>query len=560
MILLKIGRSASCNIVLNSPNVSALHAEMIVLDNGEIFITDKNSSNGTYVSGNPISPNTEVQVRRGDYIMLADAELPWARVPQPENLSAFSKIINIGSNFRNEIQLQGNFASRFHAVIKVSQNGRKAFIRDANSKNGVKVNGVKIQPNKDFPIKKGDNIICADEDITEEVKQFLPDPYTWVKPVAIAAVILAVIGLGAFIWTQINGSCKICNQETHAKLSSPEEMRSAVVMVTMNYHYVAVAQDNPIPNIWNGVVDFKDISRTVPDAGLRNLNYSGTATAFFIDGEGRLATNRHVATPWEKEYNTEIDNLAREQVEKLLDYYFSPKKEINTLSDLFEVFMFAKQAGSQCFLLKIPEFVAAFRAYNDNDQTALVNSVQTVNAIISRIRKSSFKITGEMDDLMIAYPGRMYTHTSEFDRCIAVKASDSDERDIAIIQLNSKKTPVEVKRYFDLSHFRMEPPSSANETLWTIGYPKGTTWNLDQTTQELDPFVRSLNCSKTSRFDFEFQGESIGGASGSPIFDEYGHLVGVLWGGWRAGATFGKACQAQWLKEFYDKEVGNYRK
>lgn len=548
MILLKIGRSASCNIVLNSPNVSALHAELIVLDNGEIFITDKNSKCGTCVSGTRISPNTEVQVRRGDYIMLADMELPWARVPQPENLSSFSKVINIGSNFRNEIQLQGNFASRFHAVIKVSQNGRKAFIRDAGSKNGVKVNGIKILPNKDFPIKKGDNIICADEDITEDVKPFLPDPYIWVKPAAIAAVMLAVFGL-AFLVLPINRSCDICNQEKHAKLSSPEEMRSAVVMVYMKYHYIAIAEDNPIPDLWNGKFEFEELQK------------SGTATAFFIDKDGRLATNRHVASPWDRKYDGEgMDNFIREQIEKLLDYYFSPKTEFYDEKDMEKVHDYLVNNQSHTILLQIPEFREAYKAYIMEDKRGLRTALRSLNPIISRIRKLHFEVTGIMDDLMIAYPGRMYTHTSEFDRCSVVKASDSDDRDIAIIQLNSKKTPAEVTRYFDIAHFRMEPPSSANETLWTIGYPNGTVMNLDQTTQELDPFVRSLNCSKTSRFDFEFQGESIGGASGSPIFDEYGHLTGVLWGGWTTGTTFGKACQAQWLKELYDKEVGNYRK
>ena len=49
--------------------------------------------------------------------------------------------------------------------------------------------------------------------------------------------------------------------------------------------------------------------------------------------------------------------------------------------------------------------------------------------------------------------------------------------------------------------------------------------------------------------------KSCGGASGSPIFNEKGQLVGVLWGGWSAGVTFGLACQAKYLQEMYKEEV-----
>jgi hypothetical protein len=59
---------------------------------------------------------------------------------------------------------------------------------------------------------------------------------------------------------------------------------------------------------------------------------------------------------------------------------------------------------------------------------------------------------------------------------------------------------------------------------------------------------------KPDRYSFEYQGESISGASGSPIFNpKNGMLYGVNWGRWTAGATFGKACKAQFLKELYNE-------
>lgn len=123
--------------------------------------------------------------------------------------------------------------------------------------------------------------------------------------------------------------------------------------------------------------------------------------------------------------------------------------------------------------------------------------------------------------------------------------------------MNNKKTPSEVQFIFDVNNFRTETLKPMQETLYTIGYPNGLGWGMDGKTQSLEPFIRSVSCSKIpSTFDFEFQGESVGGASGSPIFDEYGRLAGVLWGGWRDGVTYGKACQAKWLKQLYKKAIG----
>ena len=58
MRLLKIGRDAQCNIVINSQVVSGIHAEMTLMNSGDILLEDKNSHNGTFVNGNKLVPNS----------------------------------------------------------------------------------------------------------------------------------------------------------------------------------------------------------------------------------------------------------------------------------------------------------------------------------------------------------------------------------------------------------------------------------------------------------------------------------------------------------------------
>ena len=139
MRLLKVGRDPSCDIVLQSQRVSALHAEITVLNNGDILLEDKNSRNGTFIMNNPIKPGVQVNIKRGDAIRFADVELIWNQIPSPEDNSGYKAIYGIGSNFRNEIQINGNTASRFHATLKIDKKGH-ATLQD-HSKNGTTVNG-----------------------------------------------------------------------------------------------------------------------------------------------------------------------------------------------------------------------------------------------------------------------------------------------------------------------------------------------------------------------------------------------------------------------------------
>ncbi len=518
MKLLKIGRSASCDIVLPSENVSSLHAEILILDNGEIFLEDKNSTNGTKVGNKKIVPNTETPIRRGDYVVFADMELPWARVPQAENLSNYKQVLNIGTNFKNDIVIEGTYCSRYHASFRVSKNGRKAFIRDLNSKNGVKVNGVKIHPNKDVEIKKNDVVICGDTDISEELKPHIPDPYKWVKKASIiccgVAVLVTVIVL---LMKPIPPS---------PKFPTLTEIRTSVVYVDACYHYVVKFKDSPIhDDIWNGNLELTDMLRY----------YSGTA--FYIDNEGRMATNRHVAVPWEYAKDSEKKDI-QTAVEELM--LVIPNICVDEAG--------VKQLGKSV----IGRYILTQANKSGNF------SASGITSIIKGLKKCSYTISGKLDYITVGYSGRNYTHQDEFGRCFVLEESGTADKDIAILQMNDKKTPVDdVKFVFDVNNFRTEMLEPLKDNLYTIGFPRGTAWALDPSIHSLEPVIRETKCSKIpGKYDFEFQGESTPGASGSPIFDEYGRLVGVLWGGWAAGTTYGKACQAKWLKQLYKKAIG----
>ena len=198
---------------------------------------------------------------------------------------------------------------------------------------------------------------------------------------------------------------------------------------------------------------------------------------------------------------------------------------------------------------------ALFKAINDHIRK-YPNWQGELNKIIDRLNRSRYNITGAIDYIMVGYAGRNYTHLDEFQRCDVVTDSKDKEIDVALLQLNDKKTPEEVELVFSPSDFYTERLVPLKDKLFTIGYPAGLTWALDKRAKSLEPSIKETKCSKEpSKYDFEFQEQSVGGSSGSPVFNEAGQLVGVLWGGTSIAGGYTKAVQSKYLKKMYDEEA-----
>ena len=184
-------------------------------------------------------------------------------------------------------------------------------------------------------------------------------------------------------------------------------------------------------------------------------------------------------------------------------------------------------------------------------------SLGEVKVTLKSIHKAPVKITGSTDDLYIAYPGRMYSALDEFERASIDAVSTNPDIDVAILQLNTKKTPEKAaKCMFDIEDAFAGKLEPMKETLTTIGYPSGLSRALDFKAKSLEPTIRETKVAKVpSRYTFELQDASTHGASGSPIFNKKNQLVGILYGGYEGQAGTTLAVQARYLKELYDKEV-----
>ncbi len=72
---LKIGRGQHCDIIINDITVSSEHLEVFNDDEGNVFITDLNSSNGTFVNGMRITGSEKLN--QNDIVKVGNSVLPW---------------------------------------------------------------------------------------------------------------------------------------------------------------------------------------------------------------------------------------------------------------------------------------------------------------------------------------------------------------------------------------------------------------------------------------------------------------------------------------------------
>jgi len=83
-----IGRSSSCDVVIDHPSVSREHARLHVED---AELEDLGSRNGTSVRGVPVAPKKRVSVRPGDMIECGDATLLIRKINKGRGATASAK-------------------------------------------------------------------------------------------------------------------------------------------------------------------------------------------------------------------------------------------------------------------------------------------------------------------------------------------------------------------------------------------------------------------------------------------------------------------------------------
>ncbi|MGB5893284.1 MAG: FHA domain-containing protein, partial [Ignavibacteriaceae bacterium] len=130
--IITVGRSSSCNIVINNPNVSSSHAKFIINDN-TVTLEDIGSTNGTYVNDEKITSKIVTKESRitfsKNYVFDWNKLEPFIKLSSGEvsvqteerlktKIVQEKNVITIGRTRDNDLVINNIKVSRKHARIE----------------------------------------------------------------------------------------------------------------------------------------------------------------------------------------------------------------------------------------------------------------------------------------------------------------------------------------------------------------------------------------------------------------------------------------------------------
>jgi pSer/pThr/pTyr-binding forkhead associated (FHA) protein len=480
MRTITIGRSKVNQIVIPDMSVSSEHAKITIMDNGEVYIKDLNSTNGTYVNGQKIyqptritaTDNVEVSKVKLDWLKFLNAELKGnagGKTQLTPGGGSSSNQRTIGRTAENNIVLSYSNVSHNHARLVKDANGQITII-DNNSTNGTYVNGQRITS---AVLHHGDSVMIANQYPLQWETAFpasaKPKPNSqsssrWIIWLASIAA-LAVAAVLFFHFNPIKPK-QVAEQPWSAdKIYST--YKKSVVMIFGAYYYEVSSKDKVLANV------------TVSDGKLAMYDGSNpiayTGTGFFVSQDGKIVTNRHVVCPWD--YDGGIADKVKEYYQQYLAYL------------------------------------------STQNQEAFVKLQPMIGDIVVKGRLVSKYFGIFLND----------THVNSIDdliHCTYLKDSNNQDIDVGMLQTNTKTLPSGVTTI--VTRMEITPDSlKAGKKLYTIGFPEG--FDLGRTQIGLEANNQSGELTQVQG-DVSF-GHNMTiqhGASGSPVFNQYGKLVGVV--------------------------------
>jgi pSer/pThr/pTyr-binding forkhead associated (FHA) protein len=491
MRVLKIGRSSSNNIIVADPTVSSQHATLTISDTGEVRIKDLNSKNGTFVNGRRIFQETLITAK--DVIKAGNTIVDWQK-----HLNAPEPVRNFPVIDASVIKRKKTIGRNSGNDIVVSYNDVSGFhaqllekangdiaIADSGSTNGTYVNGQKISIRV---LQRGDTVMLANK-----------YPLDWSS---------------AFPSADIEQ--KTPEYNAPVKSAPAKSNKTKILLVASALAVAAAAGFLFVQKPWNaqGTASSSPKSVLSPEAIYAQYKKSVVLIvgAYYFEASGGGRT-------W---YYT-VDgggNIVQMRSEDDAVFYMGTG-------------FFVSRDGK----IVTNKHIAAPWEYNGD--------------IIAEIKR---RTGGANVEGRLAFLGCFVndTHVSgiqDLIHCTSIKTGATNDIDVAVLQTNSKTLPNGTETIIDLDQAVIaDDELVVGASVFTIGFPAGLL--LGETDQGIQANNQDGRITQI-RGNVEF-GHNIAvehGASGSPVFNEYGKLVGVINAGYERKQGYNMAVKAKYAVE-----------
>lgn len=327
-----------------------------------------------------------------------------------------------------------------------------------------------------------------------------------------------------------------CNS---SKSEIDSKYQSGVVLILNRYYYTLTLPDGNVFYLAGdgegNITDFE----VDPDSAV-NCMKAVTGTGFFISEDGKIATNKHVAS------RTVTNRSAVQATKRILKSIMKYLENQNDTCEAIKNQCLAQYGRTTDNIEKIQ----LVQIYNNLNEKIKENNeiIRNLNYLDPEDAKIEYNST-----LKVAYNGTFVRTEDDLFPCTL---RDTSDKDIAIIQLNSKQTPSDkyvfpVTEKNMLEHYSFGEylsrlvGSDKNEQLYMIGFNHGLGMAL--TDEGIYSQCTEGSVSRVERDAIMYTIPTIQGSSGSPILNRRGQLVAINFAGIRDQQGFNYGVKAKFL-------------